>query len=154
MRMLTSEEFSRFSQRHTAVLDDSCWNWTSTMNSEGYGMLSMNGKLIRAHRISFRMFRGELLHGMEVCHRCDNRLCVRPSHLFLGTHKDNMQDMFKKNRRRTVRGEASGRAKLTEEQVKQIRESSDSHAVLARKFGVYKATVTAIKTRRSWAWLA
>jgi hypothetical protein len=75
-----------------------CWEWLATKNNKGYGRIQVNGKSRLAHRISYGLKNGEIPRGLEVLHKCDNPLCVNPKHLFLGTHKDNLQDMAKKGR--------------------------------------------------------
>jgi hypothetical protein len=80
---------------------DNCWEWQACKNEHGYGILNIGkrglGK-IRAHRLSFIIHKGEIPESLLVCHRCDNPTCVNPEHLFLGTQKDNTQDMIKKGR--------------------------------------------------------
>ncbi len=78
---------------------DQCWQWIGATQSQGYGSFSINGKTYLAHRISFIISQGEIPEGLCVLHHCDNRCCVNPSHLFLGTIKDNVQDMIIKGRR-------------------------------------------------------
>lgn len=85
---------------------DACWVWTATKNNQGYGMLQMqvrgqNGKRL-AHRVSYILHRGRIRHSACVLHRCDNPACVNPKHLFLGSYKDNYDDMVSKGRRRNV----------------------------------------------------
>ena len=109
-----------------------------------------------AHRVSWTLEHGEIPAGMCVCHHCDNRRCVRPDHLFLGTAKDNMQDMVKKGRAtKANRGSGNGMAKLTEEQVYEIREVSKYGDLkrLGEKFGVSKSSMYEIRTRKTWGWL-
>jgi len=88
------EAANRFWNR--VFVGDDCWTWTGTVMTAGYGELSFLGKKIGAHRFSFLLHCGALKEGLCICHTCDNRLCVNPSHLYQGTYKDNFEDILRR----------------------------------------------------------
>ncbi len=106
---------------------DACWEWMRAQSGRGYGVLSFFKRNQYVHRISYRLFIGEIPNGMLVCHRCDNPRCFNPSHLFLGSYKDNIADMDAKGRRVSapVGGRKNPNAKFSDETVLSIR--SDFH---------------------------
>lgn len=81
-----------------SVTDSGCWAWNGARRPNGYGNINVEGKTLSVHRASWIAFNGEIPDGLQVCHRCDVRHCTNPSHLFLGTQKDNMIDMISKGR--------------------------------------------------------
>jgi len=97
----------RFEASFTRGAADECWEWTKARHKAGYGAIGANGRRAYGHRVSYELNVGPIPPGMCVLHRCDNPPCVNPSHLFLGTLRDNTQDMLRKGRHRTnnVRGD-------------------------------------------------
>ncbi len=97
-----------------------CWMWTGSKDHKGYGRLTMHlGHIERAHRVAWAVSFGKV-GKKQILHSCDTPSCVRPSHLFIGTHLDNMRDMFAKGRRIAAVGKKNGKAKLTPQVVKKI----------------------------------
>lgn len=128
---------------------DRCWLW-SGCRVRGYGHLRVGGVLVRAHRFAWEVAFGPVPPGHSVCHHCDNPACVNPGHLFLGTHAENMRDMAIKGRSCPWPGESNPRAKLTADEVAEIRRRPDPRSTLAREFGVSLSLISAIRNRRVW----
>lgn len=125
-----------------------CWGWTGALSSFGHGSLKWAGQPDSPHRIAYLLAHGEPPAGAVIRHTCDNPACCNPFHLRTGTHADNVRDRVL--RRRGAVGERSGRAKLTEFQVRQIAADWGSAERIARQYGVSKATVDGIRARRTW----
>jgi hypothetical protein len=138
---------------NVAKSEDGCWLWTAGKNGDGYGNASLrDGKSgsIRAHRLSYQLHYGPIHEGMCVLHRCDVRACVRPDHLFIGTHADNAADRRAKGRNARQDGAFSNSAKLTESEVRAIRSDARSQKKIADTFGVSQMTIQRIKAGHSW----
>ncbi len=129
-----------------------CWEWIGALTNNnkgmGYGRIASNGKYHLAHRLSYEMKYGPIPDGLCVCHTCDNRKCVRPGHLFLGTYKDNMVDCCAKGR--LAKGSKAGKAKLTEQQVTVIRKDKRLYKEIAKEYKVDRSIISKIKTRKIW----
>lgn len=131
-----------------------CWNWTANKNPGGYGMFSLGLKKHPAPRIAWQLFYGEIPEGLLVCHKCDNRACVNPNHLFLGTPKDNMQDKAFKGRAYRPIGEKHHNAKLTADQVAEIKMSlscGEYQSALADIYDVSVSVISRIKSGILWS---
>lgn len=128
----------------------SCILWDKAVNSSGYGVLWTNGKMEYAHRKAYTDTKGDIPKGQFVCHSCDNKLCINPEHLFIGSPKENSSDMVNKNRQ--AKGVKTNHAKLSEDIVLQIRElyKSMSSRAVAAVFGISKTNVLDIINKRIW----
>lgn len=150
-----------------AQKSDDCWAWTANRNRRGYGKFCLNKRQEPAHRVAYTLTYGDIPAGLWVLHHCDNPSCVRPDHLYLGTHQDNMQDRHNRGRaasgesngsrmhpERILRGERCSWAKLTTEQVAAIRQEYATTRVtlhqLAAKYGVGKSQIHNIVRRKVW----
>ena len=117
---------------------------------KGYGRVSINGKVWASHRWAYTVFKGVIPKGIFVCHKCDIRPCINPSHLFLGTHQDNVDDCISKGRK--PRGVLHKSSKLTALEVVIIRSlsSSHTHAEISKRFNVCRQQITRIINRQRW----
>lgn len=145
-----SERFWRYVDRAAPT---SCWRWVGAGSSGGYGRLwdSRVGRAVFAHRLSYEIHFFTPPRDKEVCHRCDNKLCVNPAHLFLGTHQDNMRDLKAKDR--NPHGETHPKAVLSDSLVLEIRRlvaSGTSARSLALRLGLHPTHVSQVASGRLW----
>lgn len=157
----------RIVNQHTALPDtdrfmqsivrgqSGCWIWYRGTSNIGYGVFVLGGKQMAAHRASHLLFKGPIPEGMKVLHKCDVRNCVNPDHLFLGSQKDNVQDMIAKGRRHKngASGTLNASAKLTEADVLEIRRlRSDGwlYKDIATLFGISTQNAHRIGTGQMW----
>lgn len=137
---------------YSESVESGCRVWSKSKNSYGYGKVADGrGSWMLAHRASWIAHYGEIPEGLSVCHHCDNPACIEPSHLFLGTHAENMRDMKRKGRASSPRGEDRKNAKITECDVRRIRSSAEKTRDIARELGISVQMVTRIRRRASWA---
>lgn len=136
-----------------------CWEWNGKINNDGYGQLvdrNNQKKQKRAHKISYEVFKGEVPEGLSVCHSCDNKICVNPEHLWLGTPKENFRDAMKKGRMifRGAIGTEHINAKLDDEKVKEILERikrKEKPKEIAKIYGIHPQTIYQIKYGKAWS---
>lgn len=143
----------RIEDKVVRIPEGGCWVWMGTTTSRGYGQLISDNKKHYAHRASYEAFVGPIPKGKYVCHSCDNVYCVNPNHLFLGTQKENLQDMASKGR--STRGEKNPRAKLTEMDVYVIKKvfmskQDVSDMDIAKTYNVSRSLIQSIRTGKRW----
>lgn len=139
-----------FNRHFYAGESDACWRWRGSVTNKGYGQLMSHRKQYAAHRVAYQLHIGPIPSGKMVCHRCDNPLCVNPAHLWLGTPADNMIDKVSKKRQSAFPGESNQAARLTEADVRLIRQSPLSNKELAAKLSVHRATISAVRCWKNW----
>lgn len=143
-----AEQFKvRFNNYIQTELIKECWNWQGGLNHDGYGCFYLrNGKRILAHKASWITFKGGT-NNLFVLHKCDNRACVNPEHLFLGTLLDNVKDMDLKGRRKPNNGES----KLTQTHIEEIKSLLGvvTQRKIAKQFNVCQATISKIANNKA-----
>lgn len=131
-----------------------CWLWKGSRIQAGWHgqWRASDGSIELAHRAAWRMMKSDIPDGLCVLHRCDNPICVNPTHLWLGSRADNMHDMWAKGRARpaTSRGEKHGNAKLTSDLVRDIRKSSEADSELAARLNLSRVTIYDVRKRKTW----
>ena len=131
--------------------DNGCWLWTANSIYSGYGMFKIGQQNQLAHRVSYELYVCKIPEGLCVLHSCDNRACVNPEHLSVGTHEQNMKE--RNERGRQAKGKDSGRAKLTEQDVREIRilgVFGFSFTELGRMYGVHHGPISSILRNKHW----
>ncbi len=142
----------------TKLDEDKCWPWSGGLTASGYGKFWYNKKIWLSHRLVYYFTYGKIDDSMFVCHRCDNPMCCNPKHLFLGSAKDNTNDMINKGRQqdysKVVRGSDNLMSKVTEQQVKEIlflhQEGKCKKKEIANKYGLTLSGLESIIYRRCW----
>jgi hypothetical protein len=131
------------------VNDDGCHICIShSKNKQGYPQIMRDGKHQRMNRYVYEQNFGKIPQGMVIRHSCDNRACINPKHLLLGTQKDNIQDAIRRDR--NAKGEMIGSAKLSREEVLEIFNSKKKNVDLAKKYGVSAMAISYIQNKINW----
>ena len=132
-----------------------CWECQGVAGKDGYVSIWVGNNQVRAHRVAYSLFCGKIHHTKSVLHACDNKRCINPSHLFLGTQRDNVHDCMKKGR--FTIGSRNGVSKLTEAQVSEMRSLYGKYGhggmiqrELAKKYGVSRVLVSDITRGKTW----
>ena len=148
---MNKRQLDRFMRRVRKT--DSCWVWTGFLTKNGYGRLKIDGYMVFAHRAAFAHFVGPIPNALYACHTCDNRACVNPEHIFIGTHGENMNDRNSKGRQARVRGEANGNSVVTKSEASQIMAMKGvfKQREIAATFGVSRSLVAHIHSGRTWS---
>ena len=146
------ERFLKFVSKR----ESGCWEWTGNRHHQGYGRFRRGNRILKAHRVSYELHKGDIPEGMFVCHSCDNTACVNPDHLWLGTHDQNMDDMVRKGRANrdpsTKLGERNPAAKLSADDVERIRSLRGKvyQRDVAAEYGICQQMVSRIQTGKNW----
>lgn len=154
MKKILKQEIQRFELKFERA-PSGCWEWNAGLVDTGYGAFSFRGKNIPSHRFSYMAYVGQIRNKLFVCHTCDNRKCVNPSHLFLGTHTDNMRDKTLKGRGNQPKGESVWLAKLTEAEVSKMRTlyltKRYTQKKLSEMFGIAQQNISLAVRGKTWA---
>ena len=140
----------RFWRKVKKQSPNECWLWIGAIGQTGYGNFGVNHRTVNAHRVAWILSHGDIPFGLQVLHHCDNRACVNPNHLFLGTQKVNVQDCVAKLRLRPAAGERHPRAVMSASTVALVRKSKARRAELAKQFGVSLQCIDKIINRHTW----
>lgn len=136
------------------INDCGCWEFAGSKVRGGYGRITIGKRKFLAHRVSYGILVGKIPNGMDVLHHCDNPSCINPKHLFLGTDKDNVADCIRKGRQRNAYGEKCHFAKLTANQVREIRKIYKKGKIgctkIGRIYGMSRSAILLIVKRIKW----
>lgn len=148
MRENTQTLEERYNSYIPIIEQSGCWRWPKTLRKDGYGTFWFQRKPKYAHRAAYIVNKGPIPKGEMVRHSCDNRWCVNPDHLSVGTAQDNVDDMVERDRQ--AKGSQDGNSKLKEHEVVDIWLSHSGPTALSEKYGVSRQTIHHIRTGKTW----
>lgn len=146
----SEKDIARFHQGYIAVPETGCWLWHKCIGSGKYGHMSIGKKVLKAHRISYVIHKGNIPEGYDVMHKCDTPMCVNPDHLEAVTTQENVLDCIRKGRGNKAAGERNTKAKLTRDQVLEIMKLDWPTKILAERYGVSMSSIRRVKRGSSW----
>lgn len=153
-QIISPDYFSAFMSKVTIDTETGCWVWMACRDSNGYGRVRFCGETRLAHRVSLSIHRKEHLCNFHVLHRCDNPPCVNPEHLLLGTNADNVADMVAKGRNVVLRGPQKFLAKLTLEDLRDVRlrlDAGETRRSIANIYDIHETQISRIATGNSYS---
>lgn len=153
--MLEGNIYERFGSKVCVNEETGCWEWQGHLEAAGYGIIRVDGRPTKAHRLAWMLGNNKPIpEGKHVCHTCDNRSCVNPAHLFVGSHQDNMGDRAQKTKKR--KGKTRELNTLRKAEILEIRAASNrglSFLEIAQKYKITPSEVHVIVERDDWPWL-
>ena len=150
--IMTREDYKRFWSKVTRLEDgNGCWEF-KTLDKKGYGQFNVRHTVLKAHRISWEFYYGPIKKGMNICHHCDNPKCVRPTHLFEGTHKDNSEDCKRKGRFMVgvMKKESTKLSFDAADDIRKLYESGVLQKDIAKKYGVARCHISDVVNGKRW----
>jgi hypothetical protein len=154
-RSYSLDPYQRLKEKYKVNIDSGCWEYLANSYYNGYAHIKFKNKTYKAHRFSYELHNGPISDDLCVLHKCDNRKCINPEHLFLGSRDDNMKDMVSKNRQ--AKGIFNGTSKLSEQDVIEIKNYLNTNLYkglitdLSKKYDVSRAVIYSIKTGKTWS---
>jgi hypothetical protein len=150
---LKSPEIRKKLKSKIEIDENGCWNFLGKLKKDGYGRMHYNGKYYPVHRLSYLIFVEYVEDSKLICHKCDNRKCLNPSHLYAGTHADNTRDMYERGRQNLKIGESHHNAKFKEHEIltfRRLHKNGVSISEISKKYSVPYKTIHKIISRKTW----